>query len=94
MTCFSLAAVGVCFDACALTRVLARALACAFRMGTPFLEVEIDIAMAQLDPQGNGRVSFDAFRIWYHKKHNEAGEHDAVLQLIESKILHAEAGSE
>ena len=67
-------------------------------MGTPFpldlLEVDLDIVMAQLDPHGHGHVSFDAFRVWYHKKHHEAGEHDAVLKLIEAKVLQAEAGTE
>ena len=58
------------------------------------LEVDLDVVMAQLDPHGRGRVSFDVFHAWYHKKHPEAGEHDAVLKLIEAKVLQAEAGTE
>ena len=55
------------------------------RMGHPLSEAELDTAMAELDTNGSGHVKFQEFRSWYLAKHSEAGEHSAVLKLVEEE---------
>ena len=57
------------------------------RMGSPLSDVDLDTAMAQLDPDSSGHVTFANFSRWYVKKHAEGGEHAAVLQLVEKEVL-------
>ena len=57
------------------------------RMGRPLSDVDLDTAMAQLDPDSSGHVTFANFSRWYLKKHAEGGEHAAVLQLVGKEVL-------
>jgi hypothetical protein len=49
-------------------------------------EAHVTAGMDEMGAVGNGHVDFHHFWRWYVTKHAEAGEHSAILQMVEEEM--------